>query len=266
VLDRARSSPEAYAHELWSYVHLDDAARACLPAAPRGALPGAYFDPAGYARAVPDLFAHLRSVLGDEVELIHDVHERLAPADAVTLAARLAEYRMFYLEDPLPPEQTGWLERLRAHSSVPVAIGELFNHPHEWVPLISSRQIDFIRCHLSQLGGLTPARKLAALAETFGVRTAWHGPRDTSPVGHAAGLHLELASPNFGIHEWSGFPEPVYEVFDGCPREDDGYLYPSDRPGLGVEIDERAAARFPCDDTLPGWTLARTVDGSAARP
>jgi mannonate dehydratase len=111
--------------------------RGPLPAAPAGAVPGAYFDPAGYARAVPELFAHLRSVLGDDVELIHDVHERLAPGDAVTLAARLAEYNLFYLEDPLPPEQSGWLERLRAHSSVPIALGELFNHPHEWVPLIT---------------------------------------------------------------------------------------------------------------------------------
>jgi mannonate dehydratase len=241
--------------------------RGPLPGAPDGALPGAYFDPAGYARAVPELFAHLRGELGYEVELIHDVHERLAPAAVVVLARRLEEYGLFYLEDPLPPEQSGWLERLRGQSATPIAMGELFNHPHEWVPLISARLIDFIRCHLSQLGGITPARKLAALAEAFGVRTAWHGPRDTSPVGHAAGLHLELASPNFGIHEWSGFPEQVYEVFDGCPRERQGYLYPDDeRPGLGVEIDERLAAKYPCDDTLPAWTLARTPDGSAARP
>jgi mannonate dehydratase len=240
--------------------------RGVLPAAPKGALPGAYFDPAAYARAVPELFAHLRGELGSEVELLHDVHERLAPADAVLLAKRLEEFGLFYLEDVLPPEQSAWLERLRAQSATPIALGELFNHPHEWTPLITGRLIDFIRCHLSQLGGLTPARKLAALAEAFGVRTAWHGPRDTSPVGHAAGLHLELASANFGIHEWSGFPEEVYEVFDGCPREESGYLYPNERPGLGVEIDEKLAAKYPCDDRLPQWTLARTPDGSAARP
>lgn len=237
-----------------------------LPAAPEGAQPGAYFDPARYARSVPEMFAHLRSELGYEVEFIHDVHERLAPGDVVNLARRLQEFGLFYLEDPLPPEQSGWLERLRAQSSTPIAMGELFNNPHEWVPLVSARLIDFIRVHLSQIGGLTPARKLAVLAETFGVRTAWHGPRDTSPVGHAAGLHLELASHNFGIHEWSGFTEPVYEVFDGCPRENQGYLYPSDRPGIGVDIDEELAAKYPCDDTFHSWTIARTPDGSPARP
>ena len=237
-----------------------------LPGAPDGAQPGAYFDPARYAREVPRMFAHLRGEIGPEVELIHDVHERLAPADAIALARRLEEFGLFYLEDPLPPEQSGWLERLRAQSSTPIAMGELFNNPHEWVPLISNRLIDFIRVHLSQIGGLTPARKLAALAETFGVRTAWHGPRDTSPVGHAAGLHLELASHNFGIHEWSGFPEQVYEVFDGCPRENQGYLYPNDRPGIGVDIDEELAAKYPIDDTFHSWTIARTPDGSPSRP
>ena len=69
-------------------------------------------------------------------------------------------------------------------------MGELFNHPQEWVPLISTRLIDFIRVHVSQIGGLTPARKLATFCETFEVRTAWHGPGDTSPVGHAGELQL----------------------------------------------------------------------------
>jgi mannonate dehydratase len=240
--------------------------RGTLPQAPVGALPGAYFDPGQYARSVPDLFAHLRAEIGPEVEFIHDVHERLAPGDAILLARRLEEFGLFYLEDPVAPEQSGWLERLRAQSATPIAMGELFNNPHEWVPLISARLIDFVRVHLSQIGGITPARKLAVLAETFGVRTAWHGPRDTSPVGHAAGLHLEVASHNFGIHEWSGFPDQVYEVFDGCPREQQGYLYPGDRPGIGVEVDEQAAAKYPCDDTFPSWTLARTPDGTAVRP
>lgn len=240
--------------------------QAPLPAAPDGALPGAYFDPAAYARAVPAMFTALREELGFDVELLHDVHERLAPADAVRLARRVEEHELFFLEDPFPPEHHDWLARLRAQCTTPIAMGELFNNPHEWMPPITSRLIDFIRCHISQIGGITPARKLAATAEAFGVRTAWHGPRDTSPVGHAAGLHLAVASPNFGIQEWAGFPEPVYEVFDGCPRARDGYLYPDQRPGLGIDIDERLAARFPCSDDLPGWTLARLPDGSPARP
>jgi mannonate dehydratase len=240
--------------------------REALPAAPAGALPGAYFDPGAYARAVPALFTALREDLGFDVELLHDVHERLAPGDAVRLARRLEEHELFFLEDPLPPEQGDWLVRLREQCSTPIAMGELFNNPQEWMPLIAGRLIDFIRCHISQIGGITPARKLAATAEAFGVRTAWHGPRDTSPVGHAAGLHLAVASPNFGIQEWAGFPDAVYEVFDGCPRAAGGYLYPNERPGLGIEIDESVAAKFPCSDTLPDWTLARLPDGSPSRP
>jgi mannonate dehydratase len=233
---------------------------------PEQSLPGVYFDPAAYARGIPRLFAYLREHLGYEVELLHDIHERLTPIDAIQLAKRLEPYQLFFLEDPLPPEQTGWFERLRQQCALPIAMGELFNNPHEWVPLITARLIDFIRVHISQIGGITPARKLALLCETFGVRTAWHGPGDTSPVGHAANLHLDLSCHNFGIQEWSGFSEAVYEVFPGCPQVRNGYLYPNERPGLGIDIDEVRAARYPCTDGPPDWTLARLPDGTAARP
>jgi mannonate dehydratase len=233
---------------------------------PEGALPGAYFDPAAYARAIPHLFAYLRDHFGYEVELLHDIHERLPPVEAIRLAKLLEPYRLFFLEDPLPPEQSEWLERLRQQCAIPIALGELFNHPQEWVPLISAHLIDFIRVHLSQIGGITPARKLAILCETFGVRTAWHGPGDTSPVGHAANLHLDLSSHNFGIQEWPGFREAVYEVFPGCPQVRNGYLYPNEQPGLGIDLDEQQAARYPCTDGPPTWTLARTPDGTAVWP
>ena len=233
---------------------------------PEGALPGAYFDPAAYARSVPRLFAFMRERFGDEIELLHDVHERLPPIEAIGLAKRLEPYRLFFLEDPLPPEQGEWLKQLRQQCSVPIAFGELFNHPQEWVPLISERLIDFIRVHLSQIGGITPARKLATLCETFGIRTAWHGPGDVSPVGHAANLHLDLSSLNFGIQEWPGFSEAVYEVFPGCPRVREGYLYPNDQPGLGIDLDEKLAARYPCTDDPLTWTLARIPDGTAVWP
>lgn len=233
---------------------------------PEGALAGVYFDPMAYARSIPHLFATVRDRFGTELEVLHDVHERLAPIEAIRLAKELEPYRLFFLEDPFPPEQSAWLEHLRQQSAVPIALGELFNHPQEWVPLISARLIDFIRVHLSQIGGLTPARKLATLCETFGVRTAWHGPADTSPVGHAANLHLDLSSLNFGIQEWAGFSESVYEVFPGCPQVRDGYLYPNDLPGLGIDLDEKMAARYPCTDGPPAWTLARLPDGTATWP
>jgi mannonate dehydratase len=234
--------------------------------APDGALPGAYYDPDAYARSVPAFLERVRAQVGFDVELLHDVHERLAPIEAIRLAKRLEPLRLFFLEDPLPPENNDWFRMLRAQCATPIAMGELFVHPAEWSPLVSGGLIDFIRVHVSAIGGLTPARKLAAVCEAFGVRTAWHGPGDVSPVGHAANLHLDLACPNFGVQEWSGFPDAVREVFPGCPEVRRGYAYVSEAPGLGVGIDLEKAARYPCGDRLPAWTLARRPDGSAARP
>jgi mannonate dehydratase len=233
---------------------------------PENALDGAYYDPKAYMRSIVGLFEHLRSKLGWEVEFIHDVHERLTPIDAVGFAKQLEKFQLFYLEDALPPEQIEWFKNIRQHSTTPLAMGELFNNPNEWVPLIANRLIDFIRIHVSQIGGITPAKKVISLAETFGVRTAWHGPGDVSPVGHAANVHLDVSSINFGIQEWNGFKDEVHEVFSGIPEVRNGYVYPNEKPGLGVDIDEKLAAKFPCSDVLPAWTLARLPDGTSFRP
>lgn len=166
----------------------------------------------------------------------------------------------------LPPEQVEWFQQFRSQVAVPLAMGELFNNPLEWKELVSRRLIDYIRVHISQIGGLTPARKLAALCEAFGVRTAWHGPGDLSPVGMMAQLHLDLAVPNFGIQEFSGFSPEEEEVFPGCPQVKNGYLYANDRPGFGIDLDEEKAAKYPCSYREPGWLLARTTDGTAVRP
>ena len=145
-------------------------------------------------------------------------------------------------------------------------MGELHNNPLEWRPLITEQLIDFIRAHLSQIGGLTPARKLAALCETFGVRTAWHGPGDTSPVGHAANLHLDLACHNFGIQEVINFSEEIYEVFPGTPELHNGYLWANHKPGLGIEIDEQAAAKYPISIKPIEWTQSRWPDATIWTP
>ena len=148
-------------------------------------------------------------------------------------------------------------------------MGELFNTEHEYVPLIAGRVIDFIRIHISQIGGLSMARKVAALCEFFGVRTAWHGPGDVSPVGHAAGLHLELATHNFGIHEGAVFPPETRDVFPGCPEIKDGSLFANDQPGFGIDIDEKLAAKFPLPDAPTfdhRWGNLRRRDGTVVRP
>ncbi len=233
---------------------------------PEGSQPGAYYDPRHYMRETLKLLEAARKRLPESVELLHDVHERLAPSDAVQFAKDVEQFKLFFLEDALPPEQMEWLARLRGICSTPLALGELFNHPFEWQRVIEQRLVDFIRMHVSQMGGISPARNVAATAAQYGIRTAWHGPADTSPVGHMANLHLELASPNFGIHEWCRFPDHVYEIFPGMPRARDGYLYPNDAPGLGIQFDEALAAKYPPTDYLEEWTQARLPDGSPALP
>jgi len=233
---------------------------------PENAQEGAYFDPDAYVRSVPRMFEYVRDKVGFEVELIHDVHERVVPIEAVRLAKQLEPYRLFFLEDPLPPEQLEWFTMIRNQSATPIAMGELFNNPREWLPLIVNGLIDFIRVHISQIGGITPAKKLTSLCEPFGVRTAWHGPGDVSPVGHAANVHLDVSSINFGVQEWYGFSDIIQEIFPGCPQLKNGYVYPNDQPGLGIDVDEALAAKFPCHEDLPKWTLARTPDGTVVRP
>jgi mannonate dehydratase len=234
-----------------------------------GHFAGERFEPAAYRRSVPKLFKYVREQLGDEVELLHDMHERLPPIDAIGLAKELEPYRLFFLEDPLAPEDVGYFKILRQQCATPIAMGELFNNPNEWLDLVTGRLIDFIRCHLSQVGGISAARKIAAICEFFRVRTAWHGPGDTSPVGHAAHVHLDLATWNFGIQECPNFSPALREVFPGTPELRDGMLWCNEKPGLGIDIDEKLAAKYPIRDDPPfdlHWGRLRDRDGTIRRP
>ena len=233
---------------------------------PAGALSGEYYDPREKVRRVPGLFEYLRHQLGDEIELLHDVHERIEPVDAVWLARALEPYRLFFLEDVVAPEDNDWLEHIRRVCATPIAMGELYSNPQEIVPVVARRWIDFIRVHVSAIGGVTPALKLAHLCEAFGVRTAWHGPGDVSPVGMAANVHMDVACRNFGIQEWAFRSELEYQMFPGTPEVRDGAAWPNDRPGWGVDFDEELAAKHPCDDVNPTWTASRLPDGTIHRP
>ena len=233
---------------------------------PEGALDGAYFDPRAYTRNMLKMIETVRGAVGDEVELLHDVHERLSPIDTVQFAKDVEPFKLFFLEDSLAPEDIHWFRHIRQVCATPIAMGELFNNPHEWRLLIEERLIDFLRMHVSQMGGITPARSAAIHAQIYGIRTAWHGPGDTSPVGHAANLHLDLWAPNFGIQEWCRFDHLVYDMFPGLPEVRGGYMYPSGKPGLGIEFDEALAAKYPCTDSVDWWTQTRLPDGSPSRP
>lgn len=219
-----------------------------------------------YIKNTPKMFEFIRSEYGDEIELLHDMHELLPPIDAINLLKELEQYRPFFIEDPFAPEDIGYFKMLRRQTSCPLAMGELFNNPHEWVGLITERLIDFVRIHISQIGGITPALKVARLAEWFNVRTAWHGPGNTSPVGHAGNAHIDLAIWNFGIQEQVFFAPETQEVFPGCPTYKNGYMHVNDSPGFGIDIDEKAAAKYPLPAEPWYRPIVRRPDGTPVRP
>jgi mannonate dehydratase len=230
---------------------------------------GPVFEPDFYIRRALQLFEACRKELGDEVQLLHDVHERVTPIQAVRFAKEAEKFHLFFLEDALSPEDIAYFRMIRQQCATQLAMGELFSSPHEWTPLIAERLIDFIRIHPSMAGGLTQCRKVAAMGEIFGVRTAWHGPGDLSPIGTMVNLTLDLVCQNFGIQECSPFNERTEEVFRGCPKLKDGYWWVEDRPGWGIEIDEKLAAKYPFGSERGerqrlngGWGEIRRRDGT----
>jgi mannonate dehydratase len=227
------------------------------------------FEPEPYVRRTLSLFEAARKELGPDIELLHDVHERVPPRLAVQFAKDMEQFRLFFLEDALSPENISYFRQIRANCTTPIAMGELFNSPHEWNNVIKEGVIDYLRIHVSQAGGLTPVRKIAAMAEAFQVKTAWHGPGDVSPIGHCANVTLDLVCYNFGIQEWTFPNDRVQEVFDGYPVFKDGYVYANEKPGWGVEINEKAAAKYPFGGEKGdrkklngGWGVVRRADGS----
>lgn len=223
-----------------------------------------YMNERAYLKSVPKLFEVVRKKCGDEVELLHDVHERVQPMDAINMIKAVEEYRPFFIEDPFSPENMGWFKQLRQSTTVPIAMGELFNNVNEFRDPMANQMFDYIRCHVSQIGGITPAMKVARLGEWFNVKTAWHGPGDVSPVGHAAHAHIDLAIWNFGIQEAVSFNDKTQAIFSGCPTMKNGYMSVNEAPGLGVDINEKEAAKYPIT-TKSNWQV-RKFDGTIIRP
>ena len=219
-----------------------------------------------YIRQLCDAFDYIRKNISWDIEIGHDVHERPTPRGGVMLAKAVEPYRPFFIEDLFAPEDVSWYKIVREQSSIGIAMGELFVNQNEWLPLVSNRYIDLIRMHISAAGGLNLARKVAYTCEFFGVQTAWHGPPNVSPVGHAVNMHLDLAIYNFGICEGRAFSEQLQELFPGCPEIRNGIRYSNDKPGLGIDIDEKLAAKFPYKS--PGGSRGndRRLDGTIVRP
>jgi mannonate dehydratase len=227
------------------------------------------FDDEAYLKNIPEMFAHLRDNIGFGPKLTHDVHEHLRPHNAVALAKLLEPYRLFFLEDLLSPEQIHWYRQVRQQCVTPQAMGELFVNPHEWMPLITERLIDYVRVRVSKGGGITNCRKIATLCEWFGVHTAWQEGGDNDPVNQMAAVHLDLSSTSFGVQEENHFTQEEYDLFPGYARLEGGYLYANAQPGLGIDIDEeKARALLNPELAARAYFMAedRRVDGSIVRP
>ena len=218
------------------------------------------YEPTPYLLSIPRLFAHLRDKLGLEIELFHDVHEQLQPIEAARLAKELEPFRLFFLEDPLMPEHRESWPLLRAASTTPLAIGEILTSRWECLPLFVNHWIDFIRIKPLHVGGLTEARKIMILAEPYNVRSAFHGAADIGPIAQSASVSLQAVIPNFGVQEWMRYPEPAYEVVSGVCRMENGFVYPNETPGLGVDLDENKALQYPYQRAY--MPIVRRSDGS----
>ncbi|MFB7757686.1 D-mannonate dehydratase ManD, partial [Streptomyces sp. NPDC056121] len=162
------------------------------------------WDTDAYLRHIPAVFDAVRSEFGADLPLLHDAHHRLTPVQAARLGKDLEPYRPFWLEDCTPAENQEALRLVRAGTTTPLAIGEVFNTVYDYQTLINEQLIDYVRSAVTHFGGVTPLRKLFDFAAQYQIKSAIHGPEDISPVGMAAAVHLDLAVHNFGIQEYSG--------------------------------------------------------------
>jgi mannonate dehydratase len=213
-----------------------------------------------YLNFVPGLFARLRKEFGDELHLLHDAHHRLTPIEAARLGKSLEPFHLFWLEDPTPAELQESFRLIRRHTTTPLAVGEVFNTIFDCQQLIQEQLIDYIRTTVVHAGGISHLRKIANLAEIYQVRTGAHGATDMSPVCMAAALHFDLSVHNFGIQEFMHHSPETDKVFPHSYSFEDGLMHPGEAPGLGVDVDEPLAAKYPYQRAyLP---INRKLDGT----
>jgi mannonate dehydratase len=213
-----------------------------------------------YLNFVPKLFDHLRTSLGDDIHLLHDVHHRLTPIEAARLGKELEPFHLFWMEDPTPAENQDAFRLIREHTVTPIATGEVFNSLWDAQELIRNQWIDYLRMTIVHGGGITALKKAADYSAMYSVRTGFHGATDLSPITMAAALHLGLAIHNFGIQEHMPHSSLTDEVFPHAYTFNAGYMYPGEQSGLGVDIDEQMASKYPYQRAyLP---IARKLDGT----
>jgi mannonate dehydratase len=198
-----------------------------------------------YLAHVPSVFAAVREHFGPSLRLLHDVHHRLTPIEAARLGKSLEPFAPYWLEDPVRAELQEGFRLIRQHTTTPLAVGEVFNSIWDCELLIREQLIDFIRTTVVHAGGISHLRRIFDLAGLYHVRSGAHGATDMSPVCLAAALQLDISIPNFGLQEYVPHPPEADVVFPHSYAFADGYLQPGEEPGLGVDLDEEAAAAYP---------------------
>ena len=203
----------------------------------------------------------MRDAVGEDVDIMVDCHGRHAPANALEFCKVLAPYRPYFVEEPVPPENVDAMAEVRRASPVPIATGERLLTRHDFRPIFEKQACDVIQPDLCHCGGLWEAKKIAAMAEVYYLGVAPHNP--LGPVANAAALHFALSTPNFLIQEdMLGDVPWRWEVVRSSLTTHNGYWLPASAPGLGIEIDEAAAAKHPFKQEVIHSLTARAHDGA----
>ena len=217
------------------------------------------FIPIEAERVAVQKLAAVREAVGDDVELLVEVHGRLAPADAIRIGNAMEPYRPFVYEEPVPPQNLDALTRVAEAVNIPLATGERHLTKWDYTDLLSRQIVKMIQPDIVQAGGILELKKIAAMAEAHYVGFQPHNPY--GPFCTIASLHVDACTPNFmiqegGIHPW--FQDATVGDF---PQQKDGYLPLPTDPGLGVAMNEDWLAANPWRTDAAPW---RAPDGTVA--
>ena len=187
------------------------------------------------------------SEFGLGFQLLHDVHHRLTPIEAgAARASAWSRTRCPGWRTRRRPSSRRAFRLIRQHTTTPIAVGEVFNTIWDCQQLITEQLIDYIRTTVVHAGGITHLRRIFDLAALYHVRSGSHGATDLSPVALAAALHLDTQHPRTsGSRSTCRTRRRPTRSSRTATASRTGYLHPSEEPGLGVDIDEDAAARYP---------------------